>query len=169
MTTGGVCVVRFKGRVLKVLLTTTVVLQITNVLITDGTHSVHAEGPADPAPVVNPVGMPNGKKVLFDNTHSQTAGAADWVIDGGFSDFANGLAGRGYSVKELRKTTSITLADLLDAEEEIKNAAEAGIINGKREDTFDPKSASTRAEALQVILNTLNLNPEVKTLLDTMK
>ncbi|WP_284645774.1 S-layer homology domain-containing protein [Paenibacillus silviterrae] len=106
--------VRFKGRILKVLLTTTVVLQITNVLITGGTHGVHAEGPADPAPVVNPVGMPNGKKVLFDNTHGQTAGAADWVIDGGFSDFANGLAGRGYSVKELRKTTPITLADLLD-------------------------------------------------------
>ncbi|WP_152559161.1 hypothetical protein [Tumebacillus flagellatus] len=76
--------------------------------------SVHAEGPNDPAPYLNPkVSNENaGKKILFDNTHGQTAGAADWVIDGGFSDFANGLANAGYYVKELRKTTAITLADL---------------------------------------------------------
>jgi hypothetical protein len=73
-----------------------------------------AEGPTDPAPVLNPVGTANGKKVLFDNTHGQTAGAADWVIDGGFSDFAGALANGGYYVKELRKTAPITLADLQD-------------------------------------------------------
>ncbi|WP_248927091.1 lamin tail domain-containing protein [Paenibacillus hamazuiensis] len=73
-----------------------------------------AEGPSDPAPVIQPVGTPNGKKVLFDNTHGQTAGAADWVIDGGFSDFANALAGSGYYVKELRKSSPITLTDLQD-------------------------------------------------------
>ncbi|WP_397379386.1 lamin tail domain-containing protein [Paenibacillus sp. YYML68] len=72
----------------------------------------YAEGPQDPAPVIQPVGTPNGKKVLFDNTHGQTAGAADWVIDGAFSDFANALANNGYYVKELRKTTPITTADL---------------------------------------------------------
>nr|WP_236587783.1 endonuclease [Tumebacillus amylolyticus] len=78
------------------------------------TAAVHAEGPNDPAPVINPkvTNENNGKKILFDNTHGQTAGAADWVIDGGFSDFANGLAGAGYTVTELRKTTPITLADL---------------------------------------------------------
>ncbi|MFD0695228.1 DNA-binding protein [Paenibacillus sp. GCM10027628] len=70
-----------------------------------------AEGPNDPAPTITPV-TANGKKVLFDNTHGQTAGAADWVIDGGFSDFANALGNAGYYVKELRKTTPITLADL---------------------------------------------------------
>ncbi|MFB9329163.1 lamin tail domain-containing protein [Paenibacillus aurantiacus] len=74
--------------------------------------SVFAEGPADPAPVIQPVGSANGKKVLFDNTHAQTAGAADWVIDGGFSDFGNALATNGYYVKELRKSSSITLTDL---------------------------------------------------------
>ncbi|WP_245855752.1 lamin tail domain-containing protein [Paenibacillus rigui] len=73
---------------------------------------VRAEGPSDPAPVIQPAGTANGKKVLFDNTHGQTAGAADWVIDGGFSDFGNALAGAGYYVKELRKATPITLSDL---------------------------------------------------------
>lgn len=73
-----------------------------------------AEGPADPAPFLNPtvVNENAGKKILFDNTHGQTAGAADWVIDGAFSDFANALANNGYYVKELRKTAPITLSDL---------------------------------------------------------
>lgn len=72
----------------------------------------HAEGPSDPAPVVRPLQAANGKKVLFDNTHGQTAGNADWVIDGAFSDFAAALAGGGYEVKELRKTDPIALEDL---------------------------------------------------------
>ncbi|WP_082310997.1 lamin tail domain-containing protein [Paenibacillus sp. FJAT-27812] len=73
---------------------------------------VHAEGPADPAPEILHVGTANGKKVLFDNTHAQTAGAADWVIDGAFSDFGHALANEGYDVKELRKSTPIVLSDL---------------------------------------------------------
>lgn len=72
----------------------------------------HAEGPTDPAPEILHVGTANGKKVLFDNTHGQTAGAADWVIDGAFSDFGNALANEGYDVKELRKSTPIVLSDL---------------------------------------------------------
>ncbi|MEW9698325.1 DNA-binding protein [Paenibacillus sp. SI8] len=71
----------------------------------------YAEGPNDPAPTITPT-TANGKKVLFDNTHGQTAGAADWVIDGGFSDFANALGNAGYYVKELRKASPITLSDL---------------------------------------------------------
>ncbi|WP_211745694.1 chitinase N-terminal domain-containing protein [Paenibacillus sp. Marseille-Q4541] len=75
---------------------------------------VQAEGPQDPAPFINAkvVNENAGKKVLFDNTHAQTAGAADWVIDGGFSDFGNALASDGYYVKELRKATPITITDL---------------------------------------------------------
>ncbi|MFB7303243.1 DUF5689 domain-containing protein [Heyndrickxia sporothermodurans] len=76
-----------------------------------GLQAVQAEGPNDPAPEIKPVND-NGKKVLFDNTHGQTAGAADWVIDGGFSDFGNAIAKKGYYVKELRKTTPITYDDL---------------------------------------------------------
>ncbi|WP_128895479.1 lamin tail domain-containing protein [Longirhabdus pacifica] len=72
------------------------------------------EGPLDPAPYIEARGNVNDKKVLFDNTHGQTAGAADWVIDGGFSDFAEGLADNGYYVKELRQETPITYSDLQD-------------------------------------------------------
>ncbi|WP_409362409.1 Ig domain protein group 2 domain protein [Brevibacillus reuszeri] len=77
---------------------------------------VKAEGPLDPAPVLTPkvVNNNNSKKILFDNTHGQTSGAADWVIDGGFSDFGDALADEGYYVTELRKTTPITLSDLED-------------------------------------------------------
>lgn len=51
---------------------------------------------------------------------------------------------------------------------QIKDAAEAGIISGKDDGIFDPHGNSTRAEALTVILNALNLNPEIKTLLDSL-
>nr|WP_240662225.1 DUF5689 domain-containing protein [Paenibacillus xylanexedens] len=80
----------------------------------NGDSSVHAEGPTDPAPFIQAkvVNQNAGKKVLFDNSHGQTAGAADWVIDGGFSDFGNALANDGYYVKELRKTTPFTYDDL---------------------------------------------------------
>ncbi|AQP53390.1 hypothetical protein CBF34_09000 [Vagococcus penaei] len=75
--------------------------------------SVNAESALDPAPEVQATpSKVNGKKVLFDNTHGQTAGAADWVIDGAFSDFADALGKDGYYVKELRQLTPITLADL---------------------------------------------------------
>lgn len=84
--------------------------------ISGGMTTVLAEGPADPAPFIQAkvVNDNAGKKVLFDNSHAQTAGAADWVIDGAFSDFGNALANDGYYVKELRKSTPITYADLKD-------------------------------------------------------
>lgn len=44
-----------------------------------------------------------GKKVLFDNTHGQTAGAADWIIDGAFSDFADALIAEGFIVDQLER------------------------------------------------------------------
>ncbi|WP_425433883.1 OmpL47-type beta-barrel domain-containing protein [Marininema mesophilum] len=77
-------------------------------------NHVFAEGPSDPAPEIKPkvVNDNAGKKILFDNTHGQTAGAADWVIDGGFSDFANGLAEDGFYVKELRKNSEMNYDDL---------------------------------------------------------
>jgi DNA/RNA endonuclease YhcR with UshA esterase domain len=77
--------------------------------------SVQASNASEPAPEIKPA-KPNGLDVLFDNTHGQTAGAADWVIDGAFSDFANAVADNGYYVKELRKNTAITTADLKDYE-----------------------------------------------------
>ncbi|MEC0264520.1 S-layer homology domain-containing protein [Paenibacillus anseongense] len=54
------------------------------------------------------------------------------------------------------------------AANEIKAGAQAGIISGKAAGKFDAKSTSTRAEALQIILNVLKLNPELKKLLDSL-
>ncbi|WP_256759572.1 S-layer homology domain-containing protein [Cohnella sp. WQ 127256] len=54
------------------------------------------------------------------------------------------------------------------AADEIKAAAQAGIVSGKGNGRFDPKNNSTRAEALQIILNVLELNPQLKTLLDSL-
>jgi DNA/RNA endonuclease YhcR with UshA esterase domain len=102
-----------KARLLKTTLALALALPL-QTTITSGLQQAWAEGPSDPAPFLNAkvVNENAGKKILFDNTHGQTAGAADWVIDGAFSDFANGLADNGYYVKELRKTAPITIDDL---------------------------------------------------------
>ncbi|EKU48573.1 hypothetical protein [Staphylococcus massiliensis] len=68
---------------------------------------------AEDAPVL---GEDTGKgTVLVDNTHGQTAGAADWVIDGAFSDYGQSIADQGYQVKELRKDNTISEESLKDA------------------------------------------------------
>lgn len=89
-----------------------IVLSIAMMVSFSNVLPAYAEGPSDPPPVLQPVGTPNGKQILFDNTHGQTAGAADWVIDGAFSDFGQALATNGYYVTELRKSTPITYSDL---------------------------------------------------------
>ncbi|WP_054025962.1 S-layer homology domain-containing protein [Bacillus sp. FJAT-28004] len=48
----------------------------------------------------------------------------------------------------------------------IKDAAAAGIVSGKGNGVFDPQGGTTRAEALTIVLNALNLHPQVKTLLE---
>jgi hypothetical protein len=50
----------------------------------------------------------------------------------------------------------------------IKDAAKAGIISGKNDGIFDPQGNVTRSEALTIVLNALNLNPQVKTVLDSL-
>lgn len=55
-----------------------------------------------PAPIKTPGANDNGKVVLFDVSHGGTEGNADWVIDGGFSDFADDLVAAGYTVHEYR-------------------------------------------------------------------
>ncbi|WP_376768985.1 chitinase N-terminal domain-containing protein [Paenibacillus xylanilyticus] len=108
-------ITRMRGIWLKSLLALSMALPL-QVGLWNGDAAVHAEGPTDPAPFIQAkvVNENAGKKVLFDNTHAQTAGAADWVIDGGFSDFGNALANDGYDVKELRKATPFTYDDLKD-------------------------------------------------------
>ncbi|WP_420848825.1 endonuclease [Paenibacillus antarcticus] len=106
---------RFQARFVKSAIAMSLALSL-QVGFNNGSSSVFAEGPTDTAPYIQAkvVNENAGKKVLFDNTHGQTAGAADWVIDGAFSDFGNALANNGYDVKELRKTTPITYNDLKD-------------------------------------------------------
>lgn len=53
-------------------------------------------------PEKRPANGGNGKVVLFDVSHGGTAGQSDWVIDGGFSDFADALVAVGYTVREYR-------------------------------------------------------------------
>lgn len=67
-------------------------------------------GPGDPG-TTSPLPDGTGKKVLFDNTHGQTAGAADWVIDGAFSDFAGGLRKVGFTVDQLNRTIPFTFGE----------------------------------------------------------
>ncbi len=102
----------WRPKLAKSLLAFTLMMPLPAALMTGGV--AHAETASDPAPFIEAkvVNGNAGKKVLFDNAHAQTAGAADWVIDGGFSDFANALANDGYYVKELRKSGAITYADL---------------------------------------------------------
>lgn len=51
------------------------------------------------------------------------------------------------------------------AQQVVVNAAQAGIINGKGDNTFAPKAQATRAEALTVIINMLSLDPQLAELL----
>ncbi len=53
--------------------------------------------------------------VLFDNSHAQTAGAADWVINGSFSDYADSMRKQGYQVKELEGESNISEQTLQQA------------------------------------------------------
>ncbi|OMF44050.1 S-layer homology domain-containing protein [Paenibacillus peoriae] len=50
----------------------------------------------------------------------------------------------------------------------IKDVAEAGIITGKSAGVFDPQGNATRAEAITIILNALNLHAQVKNLVDSL-
>ena len=71
-----------------------------------------------------------------------------------------------------KDSTKGNFADMADAStyaaQQIKEAAEAGIISGKSGGIFDPKGKATRAEALTVILNLLKLDPQIKSLLDKL-
>lgn len=39
--------------------------------------------------------------ILFDRSHGQTAGAADWVSDGAFSDYADSIQNKVMTLKLL--------------------------------------------------------------------
>jgi hypothetical protein len=64
-----------------------------------------------------------------------------------------------------------TFTDIDDsyAKDALNDAVKAGVISGKGNNKIEPKSKATRAEALTIVLNTLNLNPQLKTILDQLK
>lgn len=76
-------------------------------------EAAFAENAQDPAPILIPE-QSNEKSVLFDNSHGQTSGQSDWVIDGAFSDFADALVEEGYTVKEFRSDDPLTIQDIKD-------------------------------------------------------
>ncbi|MEC0227538.1 Ig-like domain-containing protein [Paenibacillus alba] len=53
--------------------------------------------------------------------------------------------------------------------DQILKAAESGIISGKDDTTFDPNAKSTRSEALVILLRAMELNAEVKALIDQLR
>lgn len=78
-------------------------------------------GTGDPGTGVSPLPDGTGKKVLFDNTHGETAGAADWVIDGAFSDFADGLRAVGFTVDSLDRPIPYTFGEQAITYDKLKN------------------------------------------------
>lgn len=50
------------------------------------------------AALMLPTGAFAGPRALFDNTHAQTAGNADWTVTGGFSDMGDLLKSLGFTV-----------------------------------------------------------------------
>ncbi|MNS20948.1 S-layer protein precursor [compost metagenome] len=50
----------------------------------------------------------------------------------------------------------------------IQMAAQAGIIKGNGDGALNPHGTAERAEALQLILNTLKLNSKIKTMLELL-
>lgn len=69
-----------------------------------------------------------------------------------------------------KDTSKGNFNDLNDsyAANEIQAAAQAGVLSGRGNGIFDPKGDATRGEALQIILNMLELNPQLKTLLESL-
>ncbi|MHA0855712.1 S-layer homology domain-containing protein [Paenibacillus sp. CMAA1364] len=81
------------------------------------------------------------------------------------------IMSRILNLQNIKQDGKMTFTDIDDsyAKEEIATAAKAGILNGTAKDKFNPTGTSTRAEALTVIMNILNLNQQIRELLDTLK
>ncbi|RTE05543.1 hypothetical protein EJQ19_24890 [Paenibacillus whitsoniae] len=81
------------------------------------------------------------------------------------------MLSRVVNLNNLEKdATKGNFTDLKDsyAANEIKALAQAGVISGEADGKFDAERNATRAEALQIILKALELNPQLKTLLDSL-
>ncbi|MEC0230676.1 S-layer homology domain-containing protein [Paenibacillus alba] len=81
------------------------------------------------------------------------------------------IVSRIVNMRSVQQENTSSFADIHSsfAEEQIKEASKAGIISGLGDGQFHPNSPATRAEALTAIMNILNLNPQIKQLLDSLK
>ncbi|NGZ77980.1 InlB B-repeat-containing protein [Saccharibacillus alkalitolerans] len=55
------------------------------------------------------------------------------------------------------------------AADAVRQAAQAGIVSGKPGEVFDPKGQSSRAEAVVILSNTLNLDPQIWVILNNLE
>ncbi|MEK3688384.1 S-layer homology domain-containing protein [Paenibacillus sp. FSL R10-2736] len=74
-------------------------------------------------------------------------------------------------LNSINAAASSSFSDLDKAwnKEQIGQAAAAGIITGEGNGVFLPAKQASRAEALTIVLRVLETNPELKSLLDTLK
>jgi hypothetical protein len=81
------------------------------------------------------------------------------------------MIARIINLTTVQGTSSTAFTDIGDSwnKDQIESAAKAGIINGAGEGSFAPDKNSTRAEALTVLLRSLKLNPEIASLIDSLK
>ncbi|OPH48813.1 hypothetical protein BC351_38230 [Paenibacillus ferrarius] len=81
------------------------------------------------------------------------------------------IVSRIVNLRSVQQKSTSSFADINSsfAEEQINEASKAGIISGLGDGKFHPNSPATRAEALTAIMNILNLNSEIKQLLDSLK
>ncbi|WP_243735045.1 pectinesterase family protein [Paenibacillus turpanensis] len=81
------------------------------------------------------------------------------------------IISRIINLNTVQGANSATFNDIGETwnKEQIKAAAEAGIINGKGEGSFEPDQNSTRAEALTVLLRSIKLSPEIAAFMDSLK
>ncbi|NQX71544.1 S-layer homology domain-containing protein [Paenibacillus alba] len=81
------------------------------------------------------------------------------------------IVSRIVNMRSVQQESTLSFADIHSsfAEEQIKEASKAGIISGLGDGQFHPNNPATRAEALTTIMNILNLNPQIKQLLDSLK
>lgn len=80
------------------------------------------------------------------------------------------ILARIVNMAEVKPGKTVNLQDIEHtwAKDQIRLAANAGIINGRSENGFGPNQSATRAEVLTVLLRAISLSPEIEQLLEGM-
>ncbi|WP_178024383.1 leucine-rich repeat protein [uncultured Paenibacillus sp.] len=80
------------------------------------------------------------------------------------------ILARIVNMAEVKPGKTVILQDIEHtwAKDQIRLAANAGIINGRGENGFGPNRSATRAEVLTVLLRAISISPEIEQLLEGM-